>query len=107
MPPLCTNSAAPSEEAVFELSTQCANVVVVADRLALSPTATAPPQAAEFEVIAQLEAVTVESPPAAMTPPNQAKFEVITQLEAVAEESCRKANAQPHLAEFEATYSRM
>jgi len=93
MPLLCTNSAAPSTEAAFELSTQCANVVVVvADRLSLVPADTAPPQEAEFEAIAQLIAVKVEASIATTAPPREAaELEIIAQLEAVTvEASCAK-----------------
>ena len=67
MPPLFTNSAAPLEEAVFEISTLFARValavlrLVAVVRLVFIPTATAPPQEAEFKVIAQFVVVTVES----------------------------------------------
>ena len=87
MPPLCTKSAAPLDEAVFELSTQCANVVLVAGRLVLSPTATAPPQAAEFEAIAQFIAVNVDASTAPTAPPQLAEFAPSMQLAVVMVES--------------------
>ena len=62
----------------------------------------APPELrAEFEVIVQSVAVTVEMLIAAMTPPNQAEFEVIVQFVVVTMDASPAAMTPPNLAEFE------
>ena len=62
----------------------------------------APPELrAEFEVIVQSVAVTVEMLTAAMTPPNQAEFEVIVQFVVVTMDASPAAMTPPNLAEFE------
>ena len=87
MPPLCTNSTEPLKEAVFEVSALFARVIVAVVRLVFIPTATAPPQQAELEVIVQSVAVTVESSPAKTAPPQQAELEEIAQFVVVTVES--------------------
>ena len=95
MPPSRTIIEPPLKEAKFEVITQFAKDAVLqkaAVRLVLPsavllPTATAPPQEAEFEVMVQSVAVTVESPSMQIAPPPEAEFEAIVQFAAVTVES--------------------
>jgi hypothetical protein len=103
MPPSRTISAAPLEEAVFEVSTQFAKVSVAVVSFFCSAfpcTATAPPVKAEFVVMVQSVAVTMESSSAATAPPLEAEFENIVHCAVTVEYSLAMIAPPPPDPEF-------